>query len=128
MSGGIVQLTKNPVGRPRSGEYRECVDCGCRIYVRKRDILSKTAGKRCRACQRKHTPISIREAKERKRQTSPTMTQCNLPCGYYGNEMLIEGEKTQCPKCGMGLLKPFNVNGDRITEYEACSHSQAQDP
>lgn len=86
----------------RVGENRKCVDCGCAIYVRKRDIYSLTAGQRCRACQRKKSPLLAREIK----QTATTKTtECDT-CGYFGDEKL-NGEKPFCPKCGVGILQPF---------------------
>lgn len=56
---GIVMIDKRGVqyrvqsGRKRTGEWRNCIDCGKPIYVRTHRLANPNFGKRCTSCNRK---------------------------------------------------------------------------
>ena len=80
-------VERHPVGRPRAGEYRCCVDCGKEIYVKRCSLQANPdQGKRCRDCNCRAAVPRLRDGRRLTQMLKhyglkPSHLQDTLPCG-----------------------------------------------
>ena len=82
-------------GRPRTGEYRNCTDCGRQIYVQQfRLKKDPECGNRCRSCHAKQMPHPGGIPGRKWKASKMVCLRCGTAARYRDNSPI------KCKKCG----------------------------